>query len=68
MRGVLLLLVTLTTSVASAQDGTSQAGSPPSSKGDASGDGYAEEDYESREEDDRETDPSGMTRAKTDNI
>ena len=27
-----------------------------------------DEDYESREEDDREAEPSGMTRAKTDNI
>jgi hypothetical protein len=27
-----------------------------------------EEDQESREEDDREVEPSGMTRAKTDNI
>jgi hypothetical protein len=27
-----------------------------------------EDDYESREEDNREAEPSGMTRAKTDNI
>jgi len=27
-----------------------------------------EEEYESHEEDDREVDPSGITRAKTDNI